>query len=359
VGKLPDLIIGNLKVNPPIIQGGMGVRISLSKLASAVANTGAVGTISAAVIGGLKSHFSKSEYETADVKELTAQIKKAKMLTAGVLAVNVMVALTNYPALVTTAAKQGIDMILAGAGLPMNLPELVKGTQTKICPIVSSIRAAEIICKNWIKKYHYVPDGIIVEGPLAGGHLGFSFKELENEITMPKLEDIVTGVIRVAEKYGSEQKRKIPVIAAGGIYDGRDIARFLKLGASGVQIATRFACTYECDAADEFKQAYINAKRDDVIIIRSPVGMPGRSIRNEFLDKSKRGEIKFKCYYQCLKTCVPSKSPYCIADALIKAAEGNLENGFVFAGSNTYKVDRLVSVKDLINELVKETEANL
>ena len=160
-------------------------------------------------------------------------------------------------------------------------------------------------------------------------------------------------------KYGNEQKRKIPVIAAGGIYDGRDIARFLKLGASGVQIATRFACTYECDAADEFKQAYINAKKEDIIIIRSPVGMPGRAIRNEFLEKSKRGEIKFNCYYQCLKTCVPSKSPYCIAEALINAAEGNLEGGFVFTGSNAYKIDRIVSVKDLIKELVEETEANL
>ena len=359
MGKLPDLIIGDLKVNPPIIQGGMGVRISLAKLASAVADEGAVGTISTALIGGLKSHFSKSDHESADVKELTDQIRKAKILTAGILAVNVMVALTNYPALVKTAAEQGIDMISAGAGLPMNLPKLVEGTKTKICPIVSSARAAEIICKNWIKKYHHVPDGIIVEGPLAGGHLGFSFQELEDELTMPKLEEIVIGVLRVAEKYGKEQKREIPVTAAGGIYDGRDIARFLKLGASGVQIATRFACTYECDAADEFKQAYINAKKEDITIIRSPVGMPGRAIRNEFLEKSKRGEIKFKCYYQCLKTCVPSKSPYCIAEALINASEGNLEGGFVFTGSNAYKIDRIVSVKDLIKELVEETEANL
>ena len=359
MGKLPDLIIGDLKINPPIIQGGMGVRISLAGLASAVANQGAVGTIAAALIGGIKSNSSASEYESADVRELTAQIRKAKTLTAGVLAVNVMVAQTNYPAIAETAAKEGINIILSGAGLAMALPKLVEGTRAKICPVVSSARAAEIICKNWIKKYNYLPDGIVVEGPLAGGHLGFSFKELESETTMPKLEDIVAEVIKVAEKYGNQRKRKVPVIAAGGIYDGKDIARMLKLGACGVQMATRFACTYECDAAEEFKQAYINARKEDIAIIRSPVGMPGRAIRNEFLDKSQRGEIKFDCPYQCLRTCIPSKSPYCIAQALINAAEGNLKDGFVFVGSNAYRVHRMVSVKDLIKELVEEAEANL
>ena len=199
----------------------------------------------------------------------------------------------------------------------------------------------------------------MVEGPLAGGHLGFSFTELESETAMPELEDIVVEVIKVAEKYGNQRKRKIPVIAAGGIYDGKDIARMLKLGASGVQMATRFACTYECDAAEEFKQAYINARKEDIVIIRSPVGMPGRAIRNEFLDKSQRGEIKFDCPYQCLRTCIPSKSPYCIAQALINAAEGNLKDGFVFVGSNAYRVHRMVSVKDLIKELVEEAETNL
>ncbi|MFH1352233.1 MAG: nitronate monooxygenase family protein [bacterium] len=357
--KLPDLIIGDLKINPPIVQGGMGVRISLSKLASAVANEGGVGTIATALIGGLKSHFSMDEHELADIKEVIDQIRKAKTLTTGVIAVNIMVALTNYPSLVQASSKEGIDIIFSGAGLPLSLPKLVEGTKTKICPIVSSGRAAEIICRNWIRKYNYVPDGIVVEGPLAGGHLGFSFKELENETAMPKLEDIVVEVVKVAQKYGNEQKRKIPVIAAGGIYDGKDIARFLKLGASGVQMATRFAATFECDAAEEFKQAYINAKKEDLVIIRSPVGMPGRAIQNKFLDRAKRGEVKFNCAYQCLKTCIPSKSPYCIADALINAAQGNLENGFVFVGSNTDKVDRIVSVKDLMKELVEEAEANL
>ncbi len=359
MGKLPDLIIGDLKINPPIIQGGMGVRISLSRLASAVANEGGVGTIATALIGGLKSHFSMDEHELADIKEVIDQIRKARNLTTGVIAVNVMVALTNYPSLVHAAASAGVDIVFSGAGLPLSLPKLVEGTKTKICPIVSSGRAAEIMCKNWIRKYDYVPDGIVVEGPLAGGHLGFSFKELENETAMPKLEDIVVEVVKVAQKYGNEQKRKIPVIAAGGIYDGKDIVRFLNLGASGVQMATRFAATYECDAAEEFKQAYINAKKEDLAIIRSPVGMPGRAIQNKFLDRAKRGEIKFNCSYQCLKTCNPASSPYCIADALINAANGDLENGFVFVGSNTDKVNRIVSVKDVMKELVDEAEANL
>jgi len=359
MGKMPDLIIGDLKINPPIIQGGMGVRISLAKLASAVSNEGGVGTIATALIGGLKSRFSMDEHELADIKEVIDQIRKAKNLTAGVLAVNIMVALTNYPALVRASAQEGINIVISGAGLPMSLPKLVEGTKTKICPIVSSGRAADILCRNWIKKYNYVPDGLVVEGPLAGGHLGFSFKELENETTMPKLEDIVVEVVKVAQKYGNEHKRKIPVIAAGGVYDGADIARYLKLGASGVQMSTRFAATYECDAAEEFKQAYVKAKKEDIVIIHSPVGMPGRAIRNEFLEKAKRGEIKFKCFYQCLKTCNPGKSPYCIAEALINAAKGDSENGFVFAGSNAYRVDRIVSVKDLMKELVKETETNL
>jgi nitronate monooxygenase len=357
--KLPDLVIGNLRINPPIIQGGMGVRISLAKLAAAVSNTGAVGTISTALIGGAMSHNSMDEHETADIRELTDQIREAKKLTKGVLAVNVMVALTNYPALVRTSATEGIDLIMSGAGLPLGLPKLVEGTNAKIGPIVSSGRAMEIICRAWLRKYDYIPDFVVIEGPLAGGHLGFSFEELETEEVMPKLENILHDVLNVLKEYEKKAGRKIPVIVAGGIYDGKDIAKMLKLGASGVQMSTRFVATYECDAAEEFKQAYIKARKEDIMIIRSPVGMPGRAIRNSFLEKSAKKELKFVCEYQCLKPCVPKNSPYCIADALINAAKGKLEDGFVFVGSNAYKVDKIVSVKELIDELVQEAEANL
>jgi NAD(P)H-dependent flavin oxidoreductase YrpB (nitropropane dioxygenase family) len=357
--KLPDLVIGDIVINPPIVQGGMGVRISLSGLASAVSNEGALGTISCALIGGLKSHRSMQDYINADMVELAEQIKKARTMTKGPLAVNIMVALTNYYNLIKTAVEEGIDIIFSGAGLPSSLPEYVKGSRTKAVPIISSGRAADVMCRLWINKYKYVPDAIVLEGPLAGGHLGFSFAELESEESMPKVEKILVDVLEVARKYEKIHNKKIPVIVAGGVFDGNDIAKMLKIGAGGVQMATRFACTNECDADIKFKQAYIDCKKGDVMIIRSPVGMPGRAIRNEFLEKSKRGEIKFKCAWQCLKTCVPPKSPYCIADALLNAASGNINNGFVFIGSNAYRCEKIVSVKELINELVDGTEKAL
>jgi len=359
MNKLPELNIGDLKIPVPIVQGGMGVRISLSKLAAAVASEGGVGTISSALIGGLKSNLSLEDSTIADVKELVEQIRKAGTLTSGVIAVNVMVALTNYSALVKAAAQNGAQIIFVGAGLPMNLPKLIEGTKTKIAPIISSARAANIICRNWTQKYNYVPDAIVLEGPKAGGHLGFCFEELEDESKTPVLENILLEVVRVAEKYGAENGRKIPVIAGGGITTGKEIAKLIKLGASGVQIATRFVTTAECDAAEEFKQAYINAKKEDITIIKSPVGMPGRALLNDFIKRTLRNEIKFNCCYQCLKTCEPAKSPYCIAQALINAADGNVDEGVVFVGAEAYKADKITTVKDVIKELVNDAEANL
>ncbi|MBA3065753.1 nitronate monooxygenase family protein [bacterium] len=357
MAKLPELNIGDLKIPVPIIQGGMGVRISLSRLAAAVAAEGGVGTISAALIGGLKSNLTLDDSTIADIKELTEQLRKASSLTTGVIAVNVMVALTNYCALVKASAAGGAHIVVAGAGLPLNLPELVKETKTKLVPIVSSGRAADLLCRTWIKKYNYVPDAIIVEGPKAGGHLGFHFEELENESTMPKLANIVSDVVKVAVKYGA--KKKIPVIAAGGISTGKDIADMLKLGASGVQIATRFVPTYECDASEAFKKAYVSAKKEDITIIKSPVGMPGRALNNDFIRRARKGEIKFNCFYQCLKTCDPAKSPYCIAEALINAADGKLDDAVIFVGANAHLTEKIVSVKDVMRELVTEAEANL
>ncbi len=353
MSKMKELHIGDLRIYPPIIQGGMGVNISRANLAAAVANEGCVGTISA-ITGGLSG--------VNDVRimlsELRSQIRKARLQTKGVLAVNILVALTNYDEIARAAAEEGIDIIFSGAGLPMNLPGLVKGTATKICPIVSSGRTAEIICKSWLRKHQRLPDGIVVEGPLAGGHLGYSFAELEQELS-GKLESIVCDVIKVAERYEKLSGKKIPVIAAGGIFDGDDIARFLRLGAAGVQMGTRFVCTDECDASEAFKQAYLDAEKEDITIIHSPVGLPGRALRNSFLDRSGRGETKFVCHYRCLKNCIPSQSPYCIADALLNASEGNFDEGFVFVGANVHRVTGIVPVKHLIQELVRETEAAL
>jgi len=360
IKKLPELVIGNLKIWPPIIQGGMGIKISMSKLASAVANCGAVGTISGAIKSDhIKDRGNIEKHLAADVSELASHIRLARTLTTGVLAVNVMVALSSYQMLVRTAIQEGADIIVSGAGLPMNLPKLVEGSTIKIIPVVSSARVADLICKTWIRKYDRAPDAIILEGPRAGGHLGFTLDELKDEVSMPKLEDLLAEVLKVANKYGAERGAKIPVIAAGGVFNGGDITRMINLGASGVQLATRFVCTNECDAADAFKQAYIHAEKEDIILIKSPVGMPGRALKNDFLDKAKKGEIKFRCNYLCLKTCNPTTSPYCIADALTNAALGDLENGFIFVGSNVHRVNKIVSVKALINELVTEAEIAL
>ncbi|PKL92273.1 MAG: nitronate monooxygenase [Candidatus Goldiibacteriota bacterium HGW-Goldbacteria-1] len=357
---LPELFIGNLKISPPIIQGGMGIKISLAKLASAVANAGGVGTISAAIKSDhVKDRKNIEKDDALDLREFVSYVREAKALTKGIIAVNIMVALTSYPALVQAAVDEKVDIIFSGAGLPLNLPKLVEGSDVKIAPIVSSARVAEIICKTWTSKYNRIPDAIVVEGPMAGGHLGYSHEEIEEDAISPKLDGIVTGVIETVKKYEEQYGKKIPVIAAGGIYDGKDIAHMIKLGASGIQMGTRFVCTDECDADIAFKNAYINAKKEDLVIIKSPVGMPGRAIKNEFLEKAKKGEIKFKCSYLCLRTCNPAKSPYCIADALSNAAKGDLENGFAFAGSNVYRVDKIVPVKTLIDELVKEAEENL
>jgi len=358
--KLPELTIGNLKITVPIIQGGMGIKISLAKLASAVANAGGVGTISAAIKSDhVKDRKNIEKDDALDLREFVSYVREAKALTKGIIAVNIMVALSSYPALVQAAVNEKVDIIFSGAGLPLNLPKLTEGSDVKIAPIVSSARVAEIICKTWTSKYNRVPDAVVVEGPRAGGHLGYSLEEIKEDEVSPKLDVIVSDVIETVKKYEAQYGKKIPVIAAGGIFDGKDIARMINLGASGVQMATRFVCTDECDADMAFKQAYINAKKEDLVIIKSPVGMPGRAINNKFLERAKNGDIKFKCSYLCLRTCNPGKSPYCIAEALSNAAKGNLEEGFAFAGSNVYRVDKITSVKTLMDELVKEAKEAL
>jgi len=349
--KLPDLIIGDLKINPPIIQGGMGVRVSKSSLASAVSNTGALGVIASVGLG--HEVDSEIDYEKSSADALKGEILKAKAKTNNPIGVNIMVALTNYDSLVRVCVENNVDVIISGAGLPLKLPQLTAGSKIKIVPIVSSGRAANIICTNWSRKYNRLPDAIVVEGPLAGGHLGFSRDELVANIS---LENIVIEVIDVANNFG----KNIPVIAAGGIFDGKDIARFLKLGASGVQMATRFVCTYECDASMAFKETYLKAKKEDVMIIDSPVGLPGRVIKNKFVKRILSGEkIKFKCPYKCLRTCDVANVNYCIADALVNSAKGDMEKGFAMCGQNAYRIDKVISVKELIDELVSEAKKEI
>ena len=348
-----ELKIGNITVKLPIIQGGMGVGISLSSLASAVANEGGVGVISAAAIGINEKDFF-SNFLEANINGLKKEIRKARELTKGIIGINIMTALSNYADMVRTAIEEGIDIIFSGAGLPLNLPQFLTGkNSTKLVPIVSSARAAGIITKRWHEKYDYLPDAIVVEGPMAGGHLGFKKEQIYDSGYC--LEKLIPEVISEMKQWEDQYEKPIPVIAAGGIYSGADMRKFMELGASGVQMATRFVTTDECDASIEFKNTYIRSRKEDIEIIDSPVGMPGRAIRNKFIDAVKRGEKHpLNCYFHCIRTCDIKNSPYCIAMALINAQRGNMELGFAFAGENAYKTNEIVPVKELIRTIMDE-----
>lgn len=352
---MKKLTIGDLIANIPIIQGGMGVGISLSGLASAVANEGGVGVISSAGLG-LYYMQEANNYIDACIYGLKKEIQEARKKTKGIIGVNIMVAMTNFSDMVRTSVEEQADVIFSGAGLPLDLPSyLGENSKTKLVPIVSSARATKIICEKWKSNYDYLPDAIVVEGPKAGGHLGYKLEQLEDknfslEENLPK---ILEEVGRFEQKYG----KKIPVIAAGGIYTGEDIYKIMKLGASGVQMGTRFVTTHECDASIEFKQAYINAHQEDIVIIKSPVGMPGRAINNSFLQQVLQGEKQPKnCIHHCIKTCDVEHSPYCIILALLNAYRGKLDKGFCFAGSNAYRAEEIISVHETFERIKAEYE---
>ena len=353
ITKMRELKIGDLTARVPIIQGGMGVNISLSRLAAAVANEGGIGVIATASIGMDEPDFY-SNFLESNMRVLRREIQKAKAMTKGILGVNIMVAMTNFGDLVRTSIEEKIDVIFSGAGLPLDLPEyLTEGCKTKLVPIVSSGRAARLIAKVWKEKYNYLPDAFVVEGPMAGGHLGFKAEQLFD----PKyaLENLVTDVLAETRQIEVDHAKKIPVIAGGGIFTGEDIYNIMKLGADGVQMGTRFVATDECDASDLFKQAFVDAKEEDVEIIKSPVGMPGRAIKNQFTEDVKAGMKKpFSCPYHCISTCDYQKTPYCICLALMNAQRGSLRKGFAFAGANVAKVCEIVSVEKLFATLEQE-----
>lgn len=353
MANIPSLKIGNLEINPPIIQGGMGIRVSGANLASAVANTGCAGVIASTGIGLFEEY--KGNLLIFNGESLRKEIRKARAMSKGIIGVNIMVALTDYENLVKISVEENVDMIICGAGLPLELPKFLNGQDIKLIPVVSSAKALALIIKRWKGRYDKLPDAVIVEGYKAGGHLGYSAESLANATAM-ELEDIVREVVELANSF----EQKIPVIAAGGIFDGDDIAKFLKLGASGVQMATRFVCTDECDAHINFKQAYLNAKEEDITIIKSPVGLPGRVINSPFVEKIKQGlTVPFKCSYKCLRTCDTEKAPYCIAKVLSNASNGRLDQSFVFAGSNAYKCKEIIPVKELVENLKKEISSAL
>jgi nitronate monooxygenase len=354
---MPKLYIDDLEVKKPIIQGGMGVGISLSGLASAVSNEGGIGVISSIGLGLLEKKPNRS-FKAGNKEALIKEIHKARSLTSGILGLNIMVAISDYDSLVEAGYDEEIDILFLGAGLPLKLPasitlDRIKNASTKIAVIVSSARAVKIIFQSWQKRYNHIPDMVVVEGPKAGGHLGFKVEQIFDSAYT--LENLIPEVLSAVKGFEDKFEKKIPVIAAGGIYSGADIFKFMEMGAQGAQMGTRFVATNECDASAEFKQSYIDCKEDDIVIIRSPVGLPGRAIRNQFIDDVSGGKRKpYQCPWKCLKTCDFREAPYCIAKALTQARDGNMAEGYTFAGSNAFRVNKIISVHELFESLQKE-----
>ncbi len=337
--------IGSLRPKLPIIQGGMGVGISLHQLAGSVALNGGIGIISAAQVGFKELDFISNTLE-ANFRALKSEIQKAKALApSGIIGVNIMVALKHYGEYVKKAVEAGAHLIISGAGLPIELPLFTKGTETKIAPIVSSGKAASVICRMWDRKHQVAPDCVVVEGPLAGGHLGFKVEELDAH---PDVLDIMKDVKAVLAEYETKYQKTIPVIVAGGFYSGEDVKVALEAGADGVQMGTRFVTTYECDAPTSYKETYINATKETIGIVKSPVGMPGRAILNSFIQSPPGNKA---CLYHCIDKCPITTIPYCISKSLISAVTGNLKDALLFCGSNAYKATKLEHVSDIFKEI--------
>ena len=376
MSNFKPLVIGDLKIEKPVIQGGMGVGISLHRLAGAVAKAGGMGLISTAQIGFREPDF-KTNFVEANLRAIRNEFKKAREISPeGAIGFNIMVATKHYDMWVKEAVKAGADAIISGAGLPVSLPEYAEAAyeemkamgkkflrRTKLAPIVSTAKAAMVICKMWDRKYHRVPDFVVVEGPLAGGHLGFSKEQLtqygadsadvEKTYDQAAYDEEVKAIMKVVKGYEEKYDTHIPVVTAGGIYTHEDVKHQFELGAEGVQVATRFVTTRECDAPDAYKQTYIEASKEDIVITQSPVGMPGRAILNPFLKKIKEGERPaIKSCFQCLEHCDIKTIPYCITRALVNAAEGDEDAALLFCGSNAFRSDRIETVEEVMNALL-------
>ena len=346
------LKIGDLEAKVPVIQGGMGVGISLSRLAGSVAANGGIGIISTAQIGWREPDFYQNPFE-ANYRAMKKELAAAREIAnGGIVGFNIMVATQRYEEYVKTAVEAGADVIISGAGLPVDLPKCTEGSDVKIAPVVSSLKSYTVLCRMWERKYKRYPDFVVIEGPKAGGHLGFSAEELDT-LTPESYDQVILSIISKNKEYEEKAGRDIPVIVAGGIFDGEDMKHALSLGADGIQVATRFVTTEECDAAPAYKEAYIKAKKEDICIVKSPVGMPGRAIHNVFIDNTKKEKCRIKHCYHCITTCDPAKIPYCITQALVNAAEGNLDEALLFCGENAYRCDKIEKVKDIMEEFAR------
>lgn len=350
---LKSLKIGNLTIKYPIIQGGMGVGVSRCNLAGAVAKAGGMGIISTAQIGYDEPEFDKQPIET-NLKAIDKHVKLAKEIgEGGAVGVNIMVATKDYGRYVKAACEAGVDAIISGAGLPVTLPGLVEGYENvKIAPIVSSVKAASVILKMWDKKFKRTADFLVIEGPKAGGHLGFSREQLDH-IDELDYDEEIKKIIEFKKQYEEKYSCSIPVVTAGGIFDHEDILHALSLGADGVQIATPFVVTEECDASQAYKQAYLDATKEDVQIVISPVGMPGRAIMNPFLEEVKKGRQPIQKCFNCLEKCDPRTTPYCITKALTNAVKGDLDHGLIFCGADVDRLHKMTTVPELMKKLVE------
>lgn len=350
------MIIRGKTLPLPVLQGGMGIGVSLDGLAGAVAACGGMGTISAALSGLNEPDFA-DDPKGVTLRALGDQVRRAKEMArgAGLIAVNVMVATTQYAECVKTALKAGADAIVCGAGLPTDLPAIaaqVPESDAALAPIVSSGRAAGLICRMWSRHNGRLPDFVVLEGPRAGGHLGFTPEEACSPRPLGELlRDVLEALSPFKEKCG----RDIPVFVAGGVRDGREMAEYMKQGAAGAQFATRFITTQECDASPAYKQALIDAKPEDITIVQSPVGMPGRALRSPLIRRVEAGlQPKIDRCMKCLRPCDPAKSPYCISRALVDAARGDWENGLFFCGANAGEKREITTVKDEIDQIMSE-----
>ena len=357
------LTLGGRTAPIPIVQGGMGVGISMANLASAVANEGGVGVLSAAGIAMLRK---PAEYNTARAicegiaEEIADARNKITSINPGLLGINIMHVLTDFSQMVKASAEAGIDVIFTGAGLPLDLPKF-SPSDIALVPIVSSAKAVKMIARWWEQKYNRVPDGFVLEGPLAGGHLGFSTEQINDPAF--RLEALIPQLRSALDALEQKAGRAIPLIAGGGVFSGADIHDILSRGASAVQMATRFVATEECDASNAFKQSYVDCREEDIVIIESPVGMPGRAINNNFLKRAQDKKTCPKnCPWHCITTCAVESSPYCISAALLAACKGKFEQGFAFIGAKGYKIDSITTVHRLIaslhNEFIAAASAN-
>ena len=355
---LPSLTIKGKTIKTPIIQGGMGVGVSLSPLASAVAREGGAGIISSAAIDRL---VSKRTGKTMNTYEAAYEEVSVAKSAAGVVGINIMVALQrDYENSVKGAIDAHADLIICGAGLPLGLPGIKDPKDTALVPIVSSARALELICKKW-ERMGYRPDAVVLEGPLAGGHLGFRFDQLKLESN--KLENLFPLVKEVALQRGG-----FPVIVAGGIYSHEDIVKFIQMGADGVQMGTRFLVTEESSATPAYKQAVIDAKKEDILLIErpgSPCGLPFVVIKKSPMFLSTLdGKRKLKCdkgyvltkdkdgqFTQCAAK-TDNRGFFCICNGLLSSAGCCPEEEPLYTvGSNGYRIDKTTNVKELMDEL--------